>query len=695
MICNTLCLNKKPKEYGKLFFGDYGNFQRIDKVSYPIFKTLAENSEGNTWFMNEIDYSKDKKGISNLDSKMFRMFHLNLLYQNNMDSLVPNTFGALSEIATDTWLSYLYSRIGTEEQIHCLKEEDEILTSNGWKKLKDLTLEDKVANWWLDEKDRVGTITFENPISIEKQYYSGKLVKWSMSNMEYVVTPKHRVVAFNDYKGDVKWKVEEALNCSIYNWSIPVSAYKRTGKKDKLSFKERLAIAFQADGSYMNAWKYKGAHKTYRGYAYRFGFKKQRKIERLKWILDNIGCDYTIKRGKRGYVNFYVWIDMLFDKNFDWVDLDNVTDSWVKEFIEELRYWDGAGCANKQAVRYINSNKKAIDKVMALAAIGGYQVGVDDKGLERAIKNNHYNGKTKIKSKSYCLYLIPKTHKTGREMKKELIDYNGNIVGVEVPSTFIVVRFSGKYIAITGNSLSYSNGLFQVFGEKVAEMLDYVYEDKILQRRTEKEIETANKFIDLVIKQNREDDEAKLALIELLLRTYFLEGVKFPFSFFVTWTINKACGNCIQGFSQALKLIAWDEMTVHTTTGQNLIKILLSDKNQGFYHLRDKIIDMLYKMAKETVELEFEWNEYLLKDGNIPGYTKLIGEHFIKYWTDFRLKVIGLNPIFNEEKSDIIDWFNDYRNLNKTQVALQEADNTNYQKGTLKNDLNKFDTFKF
>jgi hypothetical protein len=31
MICNTLCLREKPKEYNKLFFGDYGNFQRIDK----------------------------------------------------------------------------------------------------------------------------------------------------------------------------------------------------------------------------------------------------------------------------------------------------------------------------------------------------------------------------------------------------------------------------------------------------------------------------------------------------------------------------------------------------------------------------------------------------------------------------------------------------------------------------------------
>jgi len=361
MACSTLCLAKKPKEYNKLFFGDYGNFQRIDKVAYPIFRTLAENSEGNTWFMNEIDYTKDKKSIGNLDDKMFRMFHLNILYQNNMDSLVPNTFGVLSELATDTWLSYLYSRIATEEQIH---------------------------------------------------------------------------------------------------------------------------------------------------------------------------------------------------------------------------------------------------------------------------------------------------------------------------------------------SLSYSNGLFQVFGEKVTEMLDYVYNDKILQKRTEKEIETANRFIDVLVKQGKEDDEAKMVLIEMLLRTYFLEGVKFPFSFFVTWTINRACKNCIQGFSQALKLIAWDEMTVHTTTGQNVIKILMKDEKQGFIHLKSKIEQMAYDMAKETTELEFEWNDYLQKEGGILGYTKEIGEHFIKYWTDYRLKTIGLNPIYNERKSDIIDWYNDYRNLNKTQVALQEADNINYQKGTLKNDLNKFDNFE-
>jgi|GEM_PF-1612728 len=361
MNCKTLCVLKKPEKYNLLFFGDYGNFQRIDKVAFPIFRTLAEQSEGNTWFMNEIDYTKDKKGIEKLDRVAKRMFHLNILYQNCMDSLVPNTFALLSEIATNTWLSYLYSRISTEEQIH---------------------------------------------------------------------------------------------------------------------------------------------------------------------------------------------------------------------------------------------------------------------------------------------------------------------------------------------SLSYSNGLFQVFGAKVTEMLDYIYEDEMVQRRTEKEIEAANRFIDLLIKQDRSDDEAKLALVELLLRTYFLEGVKFPFSFFITWTINKAYGNAIQGFSQALKLIAWDEMTIHTTTGQNVLKILLTNREQGFYHLRQMIIRMVDKIAQETAQLEMEWNRYLQREGAIPGYTIEIGDHFIKYWTDYRLKKLGLEPIYREPKSDIIDWFNSYRNLNKTQVALQEADNTNYQKGTLRNDLHRLVSLK-
>ena len=361
-ICYTLDINNKPKEYNKLFFGDYGNFKRIDKEPFPIFRRLAENSESNTWFMNEIDYSRDKKSINNLNEVALRMFHLNILYQNNMDSLVPNTFSLLSEVVSESWLSYLYSRISTEEQIH---------------------------------------------------------------------------------------------------------------------------------------------------------------------------------------------------------------------------------------------------------------------------------------------------------------------------------------------SLTYSNGLNQVFGSKATEMLDYVYTDDILKKRTNKEIETANNFIKILVNQEKTDEEAKKAILDLLIRTLFLEGVKFPHSFFTTWTINKSFNNSIQGFCQSLLLIAWDEMTIHSATGSNVINILMKDKNQEFIHLKKWFEIKTYEIAKETAELEMEWADYLLKDGSIKGYNKDIAYHFIKYWTDIRLKELKLEPIYNEEKSDIIDWYNSYRNLNNKQINLQEADNTNYQKGTLKNDLQRINNGLF
>jgi len=355
MNCKTLCIQKKPKNYNKLFFGDQGNFLRMDYVPFDIFKKLAERSEANVWFTNEIDYSRDKKGYDLLSDKEKRMFHLNILYQNLLDSLVPNIFATLSEMATDTFLSYLYSRINTEENIH---------------------------------------------------------------------------------------------------------------------------------------------------------------------------------------------------------------------------------------------------------------------------------------------------------------------------------------------SLTYSSGLMQVFGAKATEMLDAVYRDRYLKNRMQKDIEAANNFLEHA-RKGEENDDLKLALIESLVRTYFLEGVRFPSSFFVTWTINDKNNNCIQGFSQSLKLILWDELTVHTVTGKNLLNILMNDETQGFSHLKDIIKTIIFNVAVEVFESEMEWARYLLKDGEIPGYNKNIAEHFIKYQIDYRLKHLKLDPIYNEEKSEIIDWFNDYRNLNKIQIALQESDNTNYQKGSLKNDLDQ------
>ncbi len=256
------------------------------------------------------------------------------------------------------------------------------------------------------------------------------------------------------------------------------------------------------------------------------------------------------------------------------------------------------------------------------------------------------------------------------------------------------LQYTYKRISIEESihAASYSNGLEVVFGQETNDILDLVYSDKHIQTRMANEVNGADKFIDLCIHKNLTNDEAKKSLLTLLAATYILEGIKFPFSFFVTWTINKAYNNPIQGFSRALKLIGHDEMTFHTVVGKTVINLLKTDKYQGFKHLFDNgwFSEMFNSLLQLSVQQEFEWNSYLQQEGSIPGYTEDIGKHFIRYWADVRAKDIKELPLFNEKSSDVIEWYNKYRNLNGTTTALQEADTTNYQKGKLVNDLNKF-----
>lgn len=238
---------------------------------------------------------------------------------------------------------------------------------------------------------------------------------------------------------------------------------------------------------------------------------------------------------------------------------------------------------------------------------------------------------------------------------------------------------------------SYSYGLSEVFGHKATETLDLVYNDQFVRHRMEKEVELFKNADDLCNseKSDIDLDEKKKAVLRLLLGIYFLEGIKFPFSFFVTFTINNSYDNAISGFTKTIKLIAHDELNVHVPTGKNIMTILRKEDDQGFSHLfkNDWFNEQALSLAKDVVSQEIEWAKYLFDNHEVSGVNSQISEHFIKYWAGIRLKDIGIESPYNEKKSDIIDWFNSYRDINKQNAALQETSNTSYQKGTLKNDL--------
>ena len=243
------------------------------------------------------------------------------------------------------------------------------------------------------------------------------------------------------------------------------------------------------------------------------------------------------------------------------------------------------------------------------------------------------------------------------------------------------------------HAMSYSSGVSQAFGARATDFLDILYTDEQIVHRVDVELDVAVRFIDAVNRGWVESDYNKKLLLELLVKVLCLEGIKFPFSFFTTWTLNRAFGNVAQGFCQLLLKIANDEMMIHTTTGVSVLSRL--SKSQKFKHLFTSgwFAEMAEQAILETELREVAWSNYLLLDGEILGFNHEINTHFIKYWANRRRKEIGI-PYADIKKNDVEIWFDDYRNLNAKHSALQEIDSVTYQKNTLVNDLYKFTTRK-
>ena len=264
-----------------------------------------------------------------------------------------------------------------------------------------------------------------------------------------------------------------------------------------------------------------------------------------------------------------------------------------------------------------------------------------------------------------------------------------------VTSPIWSILYSRIAIEETIHAESYSYGLSEVFCHQATETLDLVYNDDFVKTRMAKEVE----LFDSVDKLNsnpmenvfdNDMTEMKQAILKLLFGIYLLEGIKFPFSFLVTFVINNNYDNAIAGFTRTLKLIAHDELNVHVPTGLAVMRILKSEEEQGFTELFKSgwFEKMALEMLEKTVDEEVKWGKYLFDGKNVKGINSAVSENFIKYWAGQRLNALDIKTEYlNVKKSDIVDWFNDYRDINKQNSALQETTNTSYQKGVLKNDL--------
>ena len=235
------------------------------------------------------------------------------------------------------------------------------------------------------------------------------------------------------------------------------------------------------------------------------------------------------------------------------------------------------------------------------------------------------------------------------------------------------------------HSLSYSHLIRGIFTDS-KQIFDQISEYDEIKHRIDKEIEGYHTLSNLDLIESEEDK--KKAILEMLIRIYALEGIKFYVSFLVTYIINNNYNNKIQGATRIIKLINFDE-DLHTGVIRGVLRILKTEEREGFSDLinSDWYTEMVNDIFTEVLEDEMEWTKYLLSFGDIPTLTPAVVESFLKYFIDLRVNGLGLPKIYNEKKSDIVTWFDVYKDIDKDNTAQQEAEATNYSIGILRNDI--------
>lgn len=342
---------------------------------------------------------------------------------------------------------------------NCVTGDHEVLTPNGWVRFDALRDDQLVMQW--DTATGIGT--FVKPNFVVRKPYNGVMYESDTLYHKGVYTPNHRCV-FQTPNTQKVWRFETAEQIAsrqpngVY---FPV-AYEYEVEKP-LHIDEpliRFIEAVRADG-YVDP-------KTF---SISFHFSKQRKIQRLYWLAEQLNIDvrsrYDIKSNSTqlrcyGDVVFRVKELLGHRKTLckDWVSsLSLQSRRW---WVDEIKYWDGrAGSTN--TITVYSAKKEEVEILEWLAQSAGFQV-----KARYDLPNNRGWSKSDGVLHFLC---IRKTTRCKLVKRPTPIDFNGIVYCVNVPTGAFVVRRKG-ISWITGNCAYDASILSLRFGKFARAYID-------------------------------------------------------------------------------------------------------------------------------------------------------------------------------------------------------------------------------
>ena len=634
----------------KPLLGPCDSYQ-LEPFAYPWAWEMARQQEANTWSPEEIAVGPDVADYKNpaLDPRHKHLFESVMAQLTTFDILRGDEIAeCLQPIFQPAEIKHFFKRMSWEEGLHCYEEGTEVLTSEGWIDFRDLADDAIVAQVSME-----GELNFTKHCGITRDFHVGVLYEWSNKAIHTSVTPNHRCVEVFDYANfsgkNGKWNIIKAQDLKQCNRLWPVAATSAHGTATELSPMDRLRIAFQADGYMRSANRVS------------FHFSKARKISRIKEVLDACGLEYECMTYPSAPAKTQVLIRTplrLSKRLADWVELSEVSDSWARQFIDELVHWDGNIKADGN-YRWSchDADGENMGLVQAIAVIAGRHGRIS--GPEMSLVNRPY-----VNPESAKLVKKP---------------YKGYVYSVGVPTGIIVTRFHDK-VLISGNTRSYRY-VIENLGIPLEIYTRYktVPEFKARVDMCEEISKPLFKLLSLVYEEDDGFDMIALHHKQAILRSmifYFLvfEGVWFWISLMGPIQQLSRLG-VFKGAAEQFTYIARDE-SAHIGFGLRLIREFMDQHREC---LTKEFLEQIYSDVDQAIKLEADYISHCLKDGPILGYS--VPEHVAtaKYFTNLRLGAVGLAAPF-PEAYHAFPWMSEAMELKK-ETNFFEKRVTEYQAG--------------
>ncbi|MBF1650591.1 MAG: ribonucleotide-diphosphate reductase subunit beta, partial [Rothia dentocariosa] len=384
-------------------------------IEDPKDKEVWDRLTGNFWLPEKVPLSNDIPTWNTLkDSE--KLATMKVFTGLTMLDTLQGNVGAKS-LMDDAETPHEEAVLGNILFMEALAEGTQLLTTNGWKNIEDVSYSDKIAQYDPDDNK----ISFVNPVAISSNFFEEAYeISGNNGNARQIVSGGHRVYIEEKKKSKnscKEWthKVYEARDVfSSVNLNSAHRRFRTSGEGfngNGMSVEDRIKVAIQADGSFSD--RYTGEKCGH--VPVRFSFKKERKIDRLtslcheaNWNLRSMGKDSKGQLQLKLEVPVEHAGDM--KKNFhSWWNLEDISFEWAQEFIREIGLWDGHTQKGGTGITYYTTVKENSDFVVAVSCLAGMRsrttVRVDDRSdtFSDSYVTNVCFGKDTVNGQSICV----------------------------------------------------------------------------------------------------------------------------------------------------------------------------------------------------------------------------------------------------------------------------------------------------